>query len=257
MERPLDTAVGPRRWEELSSPAIDGLLVDDPDLVGLIPVGATEQHGPHLPTGTDTILAVALSEAISVRTGAVVLPALAIGASRWHGSRWAGTLALAGEEVAHLAAESAVWANQSGLSRLLFVNGHVGNTAALRLACDRVRFECHGLLVGVLEWWGVSADVAAEAGRDAADWHANRAETSLMLWLRPDLVDLGAAKGADDEDRATGRVFSYPGVQCTTNGVTGKPSEASVELGERLWEEILTAASSVVSRARVEQPPLG
>jgi len=232
-------------------------LAEDPDLVGLIPVGATEQHGPHLPTGTDTILATSLGEALSRRTGAVVLPALPMGASRWHGSGWAGTLALAGEEVAHLAAEAALWAYESGLRRLLFVNGHVGNGAPLRLACDRLRFEQPVLRIGVLEWWGVSAGVAHEAVRDAEDWHANRAETSLMLAVRPDLVDLAAAEAADDEDRATGRVFSYPGAVCTTNGVTGKPSEASVELGERLWEEILIAATGVVSRAWVEQPPLG
>lgn len=257
MESSPNATVRPRRWDELSSPALDRLLAEDPDLVGLIPVGATEQHGPHLPTGTDTILATALSEALSQATGAVVLPALPIGASRWHGTGWAGTLALAGEEVAHLSAEAATWAHDSGLHRLLFVNGHVGNSAPLRLACDRLRFGRAGLRVGVLEWWGVSAAVAEEAVLDAEDWHANRAETSLMLALRPDLVDLAAARTADDDDRATGRVFSYSGAECTTNGVTGKPSQASVELGQRLWKEILTAATALVSRARVEQPPLG
>lgn len=247
---------GPLRWEELPSPAISQLLADDPDVVGLIPVGATEQHGPHLPTGTDTIIATALADALSRRAGAVVLPALPIGASRWHGTGWAGTLALAGEEVSHLAAEAAVWAHGSGLRRLLFVNGHVGNAAPLRLACDRLRSEHAELRVGILEWWALSATIAAEATADAEDWHANRAETSVMLALRPDLVDAAAAKATDDEDRATGRVFSYSGAHSTTNGVTGRPSEASSELGERLWADILAEAGALVERARAEQPPL-
>jgi len=92
---------------------------------------------------------------------------------------------------------------------------------------------------------------------DAEDWHAHRAETALMLAIAPELVDLTAAKVADDPDRTAGLVFRYAVGQVSQTGVTGRPSEATVELGERLWADVVAAAREVVARARVERPPLG
>src|SRR5258705_13833508 len=77
-------------WEELPSAQLADRLAADPDCVALIPVGATEQHGPHLPVGTDTIIATALADAAAGEV-AVVLPPLAFGASFFHGTRLAGT----------------------------------------------------------------------------------------------------------------------------------------------------------------------
>jgi creatinine amidohydrolase len=224
--------------------------------VGLLPVGATEQHGPHLPVGTDTLIATALSQAAAAEGGAIVLPPLAVGASRWHGTELGGTLALAGERVAELAADCVLWAAHTGLRRLLFVNGHVGNTAPLWLACDRLRFERPDLRVGVLEWWQLSESIAAAVTQDARDWHAHRAETALMLAIAPELVDLTRAKEADDEDRTGGLVFRYGVAAVSRNGVTGRPSRATAELGESLWANVVAAARDVVARARVEEPPL-
>ena len=79
------------RWDDLNSAQIAGRLAADPDTVALIPVGATEQHGPHLPVGTDTIMATAVAEAAALDL-ALVLPALAFGASFFHGTMLAGTV---------------------------------------------------------------------------------------------------------------------------------------------------------------------
>jgi creatinine amidohydrolase len=244
------------RWEELTGPALSTFLEAQPNLVGLVPVGATEQHGPHLPVGTDTMVAEELCAAVSRAGDAVVLPTLACGASLWHGTDLAGTLALTGEDVAHLAVAMARWATCSGLTKVLFVNGHVGNTAALSLACDRLRFEQPDLQVGVVEWWRLDERIAAEVVSDAEDWHANRAETSLMLAIRPELVNMEAAGTADDEDRSSGLVFRYGAARLTTNGVTGSPSTATVEGGVELWGWVVEAATALVARARVERPPL-
>src|SRR5204862_3828417 len=86
-------------WEELTSAQLADRLAVDPDCVALIPVGATEQHGPHLPVGTDTVIATALADAAAGQA-AVVLPALAFGASYFHGTRLKGTVAFSGEETA-------------------------------------------------------------------------------------------------------------------------------------------------------------
>src|SRR5580704_16290977 len=97
---PTDTRNSPLRWSDLAWPEVGTLFAAHPTEVGLLPVGATEQHGPHLPTGTDTILASAICDAVSVRTGAVVLPPVAIGCSYGHGRQLPGTLSLTPEGLA-------------------------------------------------------------------------------------------------------------------------------------------------------------
>jgi creatinine amidohydrolase len=247
---------GAHRWEELTSVQLADRLAADPDCVALIPVGATEQHGPHLPVGTDTIIATALADA-AAGDAAVVLPPLAFGASFFHGTRLAGTVAFSGEETAAAAGLVAEACVDSGLRRILFVNGHVGNAAALWIACDRFRREFHELQIGVMQWWDLTPDIARRATEDAADWHANAAETSLMLVLRPELVDTDRMLDADDPDRTEGAVFRYPVQQVSTNGVTGYPSRASKAMGLELWQDVVAAARDVVDRAHSEKPPLG
>ncbi|WP_101947439.1 creatininase family protein [Mycobacterium sp. 3519A] len=243
-------------WEELTSAQLAARLAADPECVALIPVGATEQHGPHLPVGTDTIVAAALADAAAGEV-AVVLPPLAFGASFFHGTRMPGTVGFSGEETAataFLVAEACV---DSGFRRVLFVNGHVGNAAPLWIACDRFRREFPDLRVGVMQWWDLTADIARRATQDAVDWHANAAETSLMLVLRPELVDTDGMRDADDPDRTEGTVFRYGVQHVSTNGVTGHPSRASKSMGLELWRDVVDAARDVVERAHSEQAPLG
>src|ERR1700680_1054737 len=135
-DRTLSEVLVMHWWHESSSAQIAQRISDDPDCVALIPVGATEQHGPHLPVGTDTIIATALADA-AAGDAAVVVPPLAFGASFFHGTRLAGTVAFSGEETAVTAGLVAEACVDSGFRRLLFVNGHVGHAAALWIACDR------------------------------------------------------------------------------------------------------------------------
>jgi creatinine amidohydrolase len=244
------------RWEDLNSVQIAQRLSADPDTVALIPVGATEQHGPHLPVGTDTIIAVAVAEAAAGGL-ALVLPPLAFGASYFHGAELAGTVAFSGEETAAAAVRVAQACVDSGVRRIMFVNGHVGNSAPLWLACDRFRRVHPDRRIGVMQWWDLTDDIAARATEDAVDWHANAAETSLMLVVRPELVDTEAMRHADDPDRTAGTVFRYPVQQVSTNGVTGFPSRATKSFGLELWGDVVAAARDVVERAHSEVPPLG
>jgi creatinine amidohydrolase len=244
------------RWEELTSTQLAMRIEADPDCVALIPVGATEQHGPHLPVGTDTIIATALADA-AAGDAAVVLPPLAFGASFFHGTRLAGTVAFSGEETAAAAGLVAEACVDSSFRRLLFVNGHVGNAAPLWIACDRFRREFPDLQIGVMQWWELTPDIARRATEDAVDWHANAAETSLMLVLRPELVDTDRMREADDPDRTEGVVFHYAVQHVSTNGVTGYPSRASKSMGLELWQDVVAAARDMVERAHSEKPPLG
>lgn len=241
------------RWEDLAWPELAGLDNE----VGLIPVGATEQHGPHLPTGTDTIIATALCSQVSEVTGCPVLPAVPVAVSYGHGTTLPGTLSLTPELLALVARQYAEWAATSGLTRLLFVNAHFGNSAALGVATDHLRLYRPDLQVGLIDWWTVTPEVASEMTVDGADVHAHRAETSVMLAVAPDLVHLDRLSSSDDPDRTAGLVFRYTAAALSTNGVTGSPSQASQALGRRLFDAAVAAIASGVERGRVEKPPLG
>lgn len=243
------------RWEDLTTPQLAGRVADDPDCVALIPVGAIEQHGPHLPVGTDTIIASALADA-AAGDEAVVLPPIAFGSSFFHGTELAGTVAFSGEDTAATAFRVAEACLESGLRRVLFVNGHVGNAAALWIACDRFRRLYPDGRIGVMQWWDATPDIARRATADAADWHANAAETSIMLVLRPELVDTDAMMTADDPDRTAGTVFRYAVAHVSTNGVTGSPSLATKTAGLQLWRDIVDAARQTVQLAHDEVAPV-
>jgi creatinine amidohydrolase len=225
--------------------------------VGLVPVGATEQHGPHLPTGTDTIIAEALCDRVSARTGAPVLPAVPVACSYGHGTRLPGTLSLTPELLAAVARQYAEWAATSGLTKLIFVNSHFGNAASLGMATDHLRLYRPDLQVAVCNWWAAAAGVVEEVTLDGDDIHANRAETSVMLVVAPDLVHHDRMATADDPDRTADLVFRYTAPALSTNGVTGRPSEATVELGHKLVDLTVTAIVGLVERGRREKPPLG
>jgi creatinine amidohydrolase len=253
----LGLRAAPVRWADLASPEIAALVNAHPDVVGLVPVGATEQHGPHLPTGTDTILATAICDAVSSATGAPVLPAVAVGCSFGHGTVIPGTLSLTPELLADTIRSIATWAAHSGVRRLIFVNGHFGNAAALGIATDYLRLERTDLRAGVLGWWDADGDLASEVFADGEDVHANRAETSLMLTVAPELVHLDRLAEADDPDRTDGLVFRYTATELSINGVTGEPSKATRELGVALFEHAVEIVAGRVEAGRTERPPLG
>lgn len=246
-------------WSDLAAPdlAAAAARADRGHEVGLVPVGAIEQHGPHLPVGTDAIIATALCAAAGELTGALVLPTIALGVSYGHGTVLAGTLSLTPDLLVATVHAYVRWAAASGLRRLLFVNAHFGNVGALHTATDHLRLFRPDLRVGTVDWWSADPGVLAEILADGEDIHANRGETSVMLAIAPELVHLDRLAAADDEDRTAGLVFRYTAPALSANGVTGRPSQATAELGERLLADASAAIARRVERGRLEEPPLG
>ncbi|MCW2598821.1 MAG: Creatininase [Frankiales bacterium] len=245
------------RWQDAAWPDLQEAFAAREHEVGLVPVGATEQHGPHLPTGTDTFIATAVCERAAELVDGLVLPAVPVGVSYGHGTVLPGTLSLSPDLLAEVLKAYALWAAASGLRRLLFVNAHLGNTATIGTATDWLRLYVPELRVGTVDWWACDPAVHAEAVADGDDIHANRAETALMLAVAPDLVHADRIADADDEDRTDGLVFRYTAPSLSTNGVTGRPSEATAALGEQLLAGIARAVADRVDRGRTEEPPLG
>lgn len=223
----------------------------------ILPVGATEQHGPHLGTGMDFILADRLCAAVSERTNVLMLPTLPYGCSLGHSRRWAGTLALQPVTLIQIVKEIGDWAYYSGVRRLFIVNTHVTNAAPLRCALEMLRSEYDEMMVAVFDSAKLSTRVRDVHFADGDDWHANDAETSLMLATAPELVRKEAVSEADDPDRTEGLVFAHPVNRTSMNGVTGTPSQATAEKGRRLFEWMVEDLGDLILRGLQEMPPLG
>jgi creatinine amidohydrolase len=247
----MATADVPLLVEHLTWPAV-ARLVEAGQVLCVLPVGAVEQHGRHLPASTDTDIATAVCRAASARTGAPLLPTVWAGSSQAHTTAWPGTFSLSPRLLIDVVVELATWIRASGFTRLLLVNTHVGNAAPLRVAVDEIRARGE-LRVGLLSWYELTREIAAEVTSDADDWHAHAAETSLMLHLRPELVDRDEIR--DDEDRTGDLVLSYTVAETSREGLTGAPSRASAEQGAALFEAVVTALAECIERARTEEPP--
>ncbi len=240
-------------WENLTWPEVPDIL-SRCGHTALLPIGATEQHGPHLGLGTDSFIARALCEEVSKHTATPVLPVLPIGCSMGHSKKWPGTLSLRPTTLIALLSDLGEWLLASGVRRLFLVNGHVSNHAPLRCALEELRL--HNLLVALVNVADVSPEVSRLFSADANDWHANAAETSLLLHLAPTAVRTKEIPGADDPDRTLGLQFAHPVHHTSRNGVTGRPSEASSENGRKLFQLMVEALTTRILAARHEDPPL-
>ncbi|MEV7978153.1 mycofactocin biosynthesis peptidyl-dipeptidase MftE [Streptomyces sp. NPDC086519] len=200
----------------------------------LVPVGSTEQHGPHLPLDTDTVVARAVArrtaDAFTTPTHAppLVAPALAYGASGEHadfpGTASIGHVALRAV-IVELTRSLSLWAD-----RIVFVNGHGGNTATLDRALAQLRAEGHDAV-----WTGCEVP-----GGDA---HAGRAETSLLLHLEPGRVRLDDAVAGDARPLSVLLPeLTARGVRAVSpSGVLGDPAGASAEEGRGSLDAMVSA----------------
>jgi creatinine amidohydrolase len=221
--------------------------------VAVLPVGATEQHGPHLVTGTDTLLAEHVADAAAELTGDVVLPALPYGCSLGHTDRWPGTVSLHPTTMIAALVEIGRWAHASGFRKLVVVNGHATNGPPCQSAILQLRHELPDLRPRFVSIFDLSLEIAARYTEDAPDFHANEAETSMLLHLAESGVR--SERIVDEPDRTVGRVLSYAMPAVTRSGVVGKPSGASAERGAELVAQLVDALAELLTQARAERDP--
>ncbi len=222
----------------------------------ILPVGATEQHGPHMGCGMDSVLADRLGAAVASRTKVPALPTLPYGCSLGHSRRWPGTIAVKPGTFIEFVKEIGDWAYHSGVRRLFIVNTHVTNAAPLRCALELLRSEHDDLMVALFNTATLSPRVRGFSFADAEDWHANDAETSLMLAVAPNMVRPELLGEADDPDRTANCVFAHPVNRTSLNGVTGTPSAATAEKGQLWFEWMVEDLSALIVRGMAEIPPL-
>ncbi len=222
----------------------------------LVPLGAIEQHGRHLPVDVDVHAAVAVCEAVAAGDDRVVVaPAIPWGFSASHAA-FPGTITLAGETLIALLRDVCRSILASGFRTVLIVNGHNGNMAAAGQVAAELAPVTDGF-VGVLTYFDLALDVfrAERSTARGGEGHAGELETSLELFLRPELV--GATRDARPVvARATGafadladRGFLLHGFDLARDypeGVMGDPEPATAELGERLFAETVARLGQLV-----------
>jgi creatinine amidohydrolase len=202
-----------------------------------VPVGSTEQHGPHLPLATDTDVAVALCARLAAACPpAVVAPALAYGSSGEH-QDFPGTLSI-GQDALELVLVELARSATATFGAVLLVSTHGGNAAVVRRAQQRLRGESRDVLAWQASWRG--------------DAHAGRTETSLQLALAPGRVRLGRA--AAGNRRPVGELLPdlrASGVAAVSpNGVLGDPAGASAAEGEALLAGLTASLLAAVTSWR-------
>jgi creatinine amidohydrolase len=221
----LDTARA--SWEEVSAAIAKGLLA-------VLPVGAVEQHGAHLPLLTDTVLASGVARRIAEGCDALLLPAIAYG-DAWTAEDWAGTLSLSPDTLRLTVTDIGRGLQRMGVKGLITVNGHFGNREPINLAAralGEAGFPVLHLDYPRLEALAVELMESEPAG--PGFYHADEVETSMMLALAPETVRM---------ERAAPEYPDFPelfGVEpmklsaFNRSGVFGDPRPATAQKGEEL-----------------------
>ena len=240
------------QWDLMTSEEIGAFIASGRDLA-ILPVGATEQHGPHLACGCDTISANSIAVRAAERANVLTLPALAYGCSLGHTGKWPGTLSLHPSTLTQIIVELGRWAVSNGLKKLLFLSGHGTNDPPLRSAILQLRYEFPEARFATMGLWDISERVGALYFRDGADIHANRGETSVLLHLHPEMVRPDRAQ--DVADVTPGLKFSYAMPATTPNGVVGAPSQASAGDGADMVDALVEDLAAWLQAASAEAWP--
>jgi creatinine amidohydrolase/Fe(II)-dependent formamide hydrolase-like protein len=222
--------------------------------VALLPVGAIEQHGPHLPLDTDAFdadyLARRVAEACS-DPKPLVLPPISYGVS-YHHADFTGTVSISNDTLAKMIYEIGMSVSRNGIRKLVMINGHGGNSPALNYAAQMINRDARIFVcVDTGETSDVDIDKIVETPNDV---HAGEIETSTGLAVRPQLVQMDQAKKQIPKFSSRYLDFSSKrGVlwyaytrKISPSGVMGDPTKASAAKGERIWEMMIAHLVSLV-----------
>lgn len=242
-------------WDELTWEEIDRL---DRSLPVLLPLAATEQHGPHLPLATDRMIAEHFAASLDrhLADKLLVLPTVVVGCSDHH-MDFAGTLSLQHETFAHQVTDVVRSVLHHGFKKVIMLNCHGGNSAIGRVLIDQLgKTFPHGHFV-LAVWWRTATQALgalSDTGMGGTG-HACEFETSLMMHLAPHLV-------RNDKITAKANRPTYPWAegdmlhgasadyyrsmkQMTPTGVVGEPTAASAEKGRRITEVVVDALARI------------
>lgn len=216
--------------------------------IGLIPVGATEQHGPNLALSTDYRVAHAFSQRLARRLHprAVVAPPIPFGLS-YHHMGFPGTMTLSPETFMAVCVDTAKSLKRNGINHVLFVNGHNGNTAILNVVTTKLVYD-ENVQAATSFYFGQAADKVKQHAKTVRYGHACEIESSVVLALAPELVRTAALEAGAMIDTRLKYAFNnqafalqvpVPFHEQTENGAFGDARLADAEIGNDIIETAL------------------
>ena len=204
--------------------------------VAVLPLGATEQHGPHMPLGVDIFLAEGISRRVCENTGALLLPAIPFGYS-WVWRNIPGTVSLSERHVEEVIKDVAHSVSRYGIKLLVVINGHDANNSAMKYATRDLIDEIE---MPVIYLFYPSLESIMKEYCESPSWHgmvhACEFETSLMLALKPELVDMGKAVREYPEKPSLYGKSTISLTDLSKSGVYGDATLALKEKGEKMLD---------------------
>jgi creatinine amidohydrolase len=237
------------RWEEMTAPDIGAL--DRESTIVLLPLGSVEQHGHHMPVGTDSILAHSVCLSAATRRGrTVVLPPPWYGFSAHH-MAFAGTVTMPAPALIALAEAIVESVLAHGFRRVAIVNGHGGNSGVISVLASTLGHRLHGKArIAAVTYFQVARDAIADLRESGPGGmgHACEFETAMMLHLRPDLVKMEHAVTLYPDPGSPYLTSDLLGAapvstyldfkDVSPSGTFGDPSLATAEKGARFFEAV-------------------
>jgi len=249
-------------WEHMTSAQLGGV---DRSLPVVLPLGAVEQHGPHLPLATDRILVDHFCQELNRHLGeeVIILPTVSVGYSKHHDD-FPGTLSLTHETLLRQVVETAESALRTGMTNLLILNAHGGNEGVAQVALEQLGHRWPDCTVVRTTWWRIATEELQEISTTGPGGvgHACELETSLLLATAGHLVDESAIPA-----RANRSTFSWDTADMlrggaatvyrrfatvSSTGVFGDPRAASVEKGQQISAAVTRHLVALVRSLRRE-----
>jgi creatinine amidohydrolase len=234
-----------RQFIELTQPEIAAQLKKNPLVI--LPAGSVEQHGPHLPSGTDIFASIAIGDAVAERMDGLVLPACPFGVTPMH-MPFEGTITLSPETYMRVLTEVCVSTARHGARYLLIINWHEGNIPSLAIAAEALHRE-HGMTVLTVQACYVAAEMFG--GEMGGLTHGGEIEAHAVLAYRPDLVHLDRIEYSSEDTHGRKwdklrRTRAYQPVltdirTIAPTGWYGHPEHATEEKGRRMLQGIADA----------------
>jgi creatinine amidohydrolase len=223
--------------------------------IAILPVGSNEQHGPQNPLGTDHLIARAIAEEAAKRARAVCLQVIPFGVSSHHEQFW-GTIYISPRTFRNYVKEACLALNYYGIRKIVVVNGHGGNLAALMEMARELRAK--EIFVSIFQWWSAASKILPDLFKPEEKGHAAAEETSVNLALYPHLVNMD--KAVDENPckhiaQVEGITLPLDTVDYTVSGVFGKSTTASAEKGKRVFEAVvneLVEHVNLLKKAKIE-----
>jgi len=247
-------------WDQLTSPQIDRL---DRRVPVILPMAATEQHGPHLPLATDRLIGEHFCRELNERMpeGILVLPSMSVGCSDHH-LDFAGSLSLRHETFIRQATDVLKSVIAHRFARIVLLNSHGGNQGVGQVVLESVGYAHPEVKVMMATWWKVAAEDLTSLNESGPGGigHAGEFETSLMMLIAPGLVDVSAAQpranlttftwAEADLIRGSGAGVYRRMREMTSNGAFGDPLTGSAEKGRDITDLVVDALAAIVTDFR-------